>query len=145
MKTCPVCGKTLERKSYEGRKTFEQRRCCSRECADEYKRMQSASKVTTRYCEHCGGVIPINPNKHISLYALRRFCSGSCSRRHILMDHDTAMDNAVRAYLDDYAVAMEIAQCAVMDFPIRTLAPRVKRLWCPVRHHYYTALIGEIR
>lgn len=106
----------------------------------------------TRYCEHCGNPIQYHPKQGAARYRMRRFCCQSCASiavpRVVLNSRRTVgTDDAslVRAYIDDIIAEMERAMIAVTDNPLKTLPPQVKKLWCPMRHKYYVAMIGVIR
>lgn len=154
-KYCETCGETLPHNRRGA--LWEKAKYCSTKCAAAARSkasIETAATIPLRTCEQCGGAIAYR-HSGMAHYQRVRFCSKSCASRAVPrrntpprkqaateLDTDKA---TIRQYLEDTIRAMEIAQIAVTDNPLKALPPQVKRLWCPVRHTYYTAIVEVLR
>lgn len=152
-KYCETCGKTIPHNRRGA--LWEKAKYCSTKCAAAARSkasLETAATIPLRTCEQCGNPIPYNRRYGLGEYAKRIYCSVSCASKvggrrpkSRQVNVNASFDATIREYLDDTATAMEIAQIAVTDNPLKCLPPETKRLWCPVRHTYYTAIVEVLR
>lgn len=152
-KHCEICGETIPYKQRGAR--YPEMKYCSRRCAaaGRSKAAQAnAAAMPLRPCKQCGNPIPYNRKYGPGEYAKRVYCGASCASKvggrrpkSRQVNVNASFDATIREYLDDTATAMEIAQIAVTDNPLKCLPPQVKRLWCPVRHGWYSATVAVLR
>lgn len=89
-KTCMFCGSEFSRHKGEGRKTFNARQTCGKNCTAELRKRLKQEEIVQdkKKCEICGEEFIRRPKSESrAKFQTRKTCSNTCGRRSRLEGH----------------------------------------------------------
>mgnify|MGYP003406246955 CR=1 FL=1 len=143
---CLCCGGEIVRNQHHSPAKHARRKYCSPACYYVSK----VKAVPDRYCLCCSALLVQRDGERKGHFAARQYCNYSCSNKGNASltrkrMRDVSYGIAAEKYVQGVMAELEVAQIAITDHPLIALPPQVRRLWNPITHSYYTAIVRALR